>query len=151
MANASLPAPNKHAPDPEHTVGTWKVFVSYDYDNDAKHKNLLLAWAKNSDFAFSMNDQSVDIDVESHDSAEIKRVISAAIGAAPYFLCLVGEETHKNKWVAWEIAKAVELEKRLVAVKIDAHNESPAGLLNQGASWVLSFTLDGITKAIDAA
>ena len=130
---------------------TRKMFVSYDYLNDAKHKKLLVAWAKNSDFAFFLNDQSVDVSVDSTDAAEIKRVISASVRAATYFLCLIGKETHKSKWVAWEIAKAVEMKKRLVAIKIDKDDVSPAGLLNQGASWTLSFSLDGIAKAIDAA
>jgi hypothetical protein len=128
-----------------------KMFVSYDYANDANYKNLLLAWAKNSDFAFSMNDRSVDVSVDSTDAAPIKRVISAGIHGATYFLCLIGKETHKSKWVAWEIDKAIELKKRLVAIKIDKDDETPAGLLDQGASWTLSFTLDGIVQAIDAA
>ena len=128
-----------------------KMFVSYDFVNDANHKNLLMAWAKNHDFAFSVNDRSVDVSVDSTDAVEIKRVISASVRAATFFLCLIGKETHKSQWVAWEIAKAVELKKRLVAVKIDKDDVSPAGLLNQGASWTLSFSVDGIAKAIDAA
>lgn len=129
-------------------MATSNVFVSYDYAHDAKHKNLLVAWAKNRDFAFCMNDESVDMSVESTDAAVIKRAISASIQAATYFLCLVGKDTHKSKWVAWEIATAVRLKKRLVVVKLDKANASPAGLLNQGASWALSFTLDGIAKRI---
>lgn len=128
-----------------------KIFVSYDYPTDAKHKNLLVAWANNSDFAFSMNDQSVDESVDSTDIAAIKLGILAGISAATYFFCLVGKDTHKSKWVAWEIARAVELKKRLVVVKIDRRYVSPAGLLNQGARWAFSFTLDGITKTLDAA
>ena len=86
---------------------TRNMFVSYDYVNDAKHKNLLVAWAKNSDFAFFLNDQSVDVSVDSTDAAEIKRVISASVRAATYLLCLIRKETHKSKWIAREIAKAV--------------------------------------------
>ena len=128
-----------------------RIFVSYDYANDANYKNLLLAWAENSDFAFEMNDQSVDVSVDSASAATIKRAIAAGISGATHFLCLVGKETHKSTWVAWEIDKAVELQKPLVAVKIERDNTSPAGLLNHGASWALSFTLDGITRHIDAA
>ena len=98
-----------------------------------------------------MNDQSVDVSVDSTDAVVIKRAISAGIHAAPYFLCLIGKDTHKSKRVAWEIAQAVELKKHLVVVKIDKDDETPTGLLNQGASWTLSFTLEGIAKAIDAA
>ena len=35
------------------------VFISFDYDNDARYKNLLLAWDKNSDFDFGFYDGSL--------------------------------------------------------------------------------------------
>ncbi len=107
-------------------MATKKIFVSYDYDNDRHDKNLLLAWSKNSDFDFYMNDHSTDVSVNSTDAGAIKRTISASIGAATYFLCLVGDSTHKSKWVAWEIDKAVELRKRLVGVKINKSCDNPA-------------------------
>lgn len=64
-------------------------------------------------------------------------------------LCIVGEHTYRSEWVAWEIDKAVELSRRLIAVKTDRSNTSPANLLNAGATWALSFTFDAIKKAFD--
>lgn len=128
-----------------------KIFVSYDYDNDKNYKNLLLAWDANKKFDFSMYDHSVDVSVDSTNAAAIKRVISARINESTYFLCIVGSKTHKSSWVAWEIAKAVELKKKIVAVKIDSSYTSPAGLLGVGASWAMSFTFDSISNAIDKA
>jgi hypothetical protein len=127
------------------------IFISYDYDNDKNYKNLLVAWDKNSDFDFGFNDQSADVSIDSTDSATIKRAISAKINNATYFLCLVGEKTNKSKWVKWEISKAVELKKKLVAVKINSTNETPSELLGVGAKWAMSFTFDAIKKAIDEA
>ena len=132
-------------------MATKKVFVSYDYENDRAYKNLLVAWSRNSDFDFYINDQSTDVSVDSNDAGAIKRVISASINSSTYFLCLVGKSTAKSKWVSWEIGKAVELKRRLVAVKIEKDNTTPSGLLNQGATWALSFTFDSIKKAIEQA
>lgn len=128
-----------------------KVFVSYDYDNDRNYKNMLLAWDANKKFDFSIYDHSVDVSVNSTNAAAIKRVISARISQSTYFLCIVGKKTHKSGWVAWEIDKAVELKKKIVAVKIDSTYTSPAGLLGIGASWAMSFTYDSISSAIDKA
>ena len=128
-----------------------KIFVSYDYDNDRYYKNLLLAWDRNREFGFGFSDQSADVSIQSTNAAAIKRAISAKINAATYFLCLVGEETYKSSWVAWEIAKAKELRKRLVAVKISSRNVTPNGLLSAGASWAMSFTFDAIKDAIEDA
>lgn len=128
-----------------------KIFISYDYENDGYWKNLLVAWDANSLFDFSFNDTSVDVSVDSTNAAAIKRAISARINNATSFLCIVGKKTHKSGWVKWEIEKAVDLKKKLVAVKTDSENTSPDALFGVGASWAMSFTFDSITKAISAA
>lgn len=128
-----------------------KVFISYDYDHDKNYKNLLVAWDKNDEFDFSFTDMSADVSVDSEDAAAIRRAISAKINAATYFICLVGKSAHKSGWVAWEIGKAKELKKRLVAVKIDRDYTTPAELLNAGVSWAYAFTLDSIKRAMEAA
>jgi len=127
------------------------VFISYDYDNDKHYKNLLVAWDKNAQFDFSFYDASVDVSVNSDDAAAIKRAISAKINSATHFLCIVGEETYKSGWVAWEIDKAVELNKKIVAVKTSKDNTTPDELYGVGASWALSFAFDSIKKALDEA
>lgn len=126
-----------------------KIFVGYDYDNDRHYKNMLLAWDQNGQFDFGFSDQSADASIQSTNAAVIKRAISAKINSATYFLCLVGEKTSKSSWVAWEIGKAKELRKKLVAVKISSRNMTPDGLLGAGASWAMSFTFDAIRDAIE--
>ena len=128
-----------------------KVFISYDYDNDKHYKNLFVAWDANKEFDFSFYDASVDVSVDSDDAAAIKRVISAGINNATHFLCIVGKKTHKSEWVAWEIDKAVELKKKIIAVKTAKDNTAPTGLYGVGAKWALSFTFASIKKALDDA
>jgi len=99
-----------------------KVFVSYDYDNDKHYKNLLLAWDGNKLFDFSIHDHSADVSINSTNAAAIKSVLSRFINEATYFLVIVGAKTYKSAWVKWEIEKAVELNKRIIAVK-DRHRE----------------------------
>jgi hypothetical protein len=128
-----------------------KVFISYDYDNDRDYKNMLLAWAKNNSFSdINFNDGSADISINSTDKSVIQRAISAKINASDKFLCLVGKNLKRSNWVKWEIAKAVELKKKIIAVKIESTNESPAELLGVGAIWAMSFTYDAIEKALNS-
>ena len=127
------------------------IFISYDYDFDKHWKNLLVAWDKNGEFDFAFYDASVDVSVDSTDAAAIKRVISARINGATHFLCIVGKHTHKSGWVKWEIEKAVDLRKKLIAVKTDVENTSQYAILGVGASWAMSFTFDAIKKAVDEA
>jgi hypothetical protein len=128
-----------------------KIFVSYDYDNDRHYKNLLTAWDANKEFDFGFSDQSADVSIDSTNAATIKRTISTKINEATYFLCIVGKKTHTSKWVAWEISKAVELKRKIVAVKTDSQNTTPTGLLNVGAKWAMSFTFESIRMAIENA
>ncbi len=128
-----------------------KVFVSYDYDNDKHFKNLLLAWDANSLFDFSIHDHSADVSINSTNANAIKSVLSRYINEATYFLVIVGSKTNKSPWVKWEIEKAIELKKRIVAVKTDRENVSPTELLGIGTSWAMSFTYLSITQAIDNA
>ena len=132
-------------------MATKKIFISYDYDNDRAYKNLLVAWSKNSEFDLYLNDQSVDVSINSTDAAAVKRGISAAINGSTYFLCIVGKKTSQSQWVDFEIRKAIELSKKLIGVKIEKDNTTPSALLNQGATWALSFNFDAIKKAVDYA
>lgn len=128
-----------------------KIFISYDYDNDKHYKNLLVAWDKNNEFDFTFSDHSTDVSIQSTNADAIKRAISAKINSATHFLCIVGAKTSRSRWVAWEIEKAKELEKKLVMVKTASDNTTPSGLLNAGASRAMSFTFDAIKKAIGGA
>jgi len=128
-----------------------RIFISYDYTNDKKYKNLLLAWDQNNDFDFGFYDMSVDVSVDSNNAAAIKRAISAKISDSTYFLCLVGKQTSKSKWITWEINKAVELKKNIVAVKIEKENDNPLSLYGVSATWALSFNFDAIKKAVEEA
>lgn len=128
-----------------------KIFVSYDYDNDSRYKNLLIAWDKNEQFDFEIHDLSVDVSIDSTDADYIKGVIKEKMEDADYVLCLIGEETYQSDWVAWELEKAVDLGKKLVAVKIQKDYISPDAILGVGAAWATSFTFESIKKAIEEA
>ena len=128
-----------------------KVFISYDYDNNKHYKNLLLAWDANKIFDFSIHDHSADVSINSVNANAIKSVLPRYINEATYFLIIVGEKTYKSDWVKWEINKAVELKKRIIAVKTDRENLSPPELLGIGASWAMSFTYQSIKNAIENA
>jgi hypothetical protein len=125
-----------------------KVFIGYDYDNDKAAKDRLLGWDTSKEFDFSSYDQSFDVAVDSEEAVAIKRDLAALIGDSSHFLCIVGKETYRSAWMAWEIRKAVELKKNLVASKIDSTNNSPTELQRAGASWSTMFNFDSIKKAM---
>lgn len=125
------------------------VFISFDYDNDAHYKNLLLAWDKNSEFDFGFYDGSLKDAIDSTNAAYIKSKIKPKILAARRLLCIIGAKTSKSKWIDWEIQTAKDNSKKLIGVKTAKDNTSPSGLIGAGATWALSFNFAAIKKALD--
>lgn len=129
-----------------------KLFVSYRADTEGTtYKNLLVAWSKNDSYHFDIKfeDTSIGVSINSTNAYYIKSKIKAKISESPVFLCLIGKNTHSSEWVNWEIEKAVELNKKIVAVKINNNYTSPASIFGVGAKWANSFTYTSIKKAIE--
>ncbi len=78
-----------------------KVFIGYDYDHDQAAKDRLLGWHINKECEFSSYDRSFDIAVDSDEAAAIKQELAARIGDSSHFLCVVGKETYRSAWMAW--------------------------------------------------
>jgi hypothetical protein len=128
------------------------VFVSYDYENDGYYKDILLTWSKSPDFPrFSFNDQPPRVRVESEEATPLKHLIQGKIRAATAFLCVVGPNTSTNGWIDWEIGTAIELDKRMVVVRTNRDCVAPAALSEVGPTCALSFTFEGIKRAVDEA
>jgi hypothetical protein len=126
-----------------------KIFVSYYFDADSRYKNMLMAWSENKKFNIEFEDVSADVGIKSETDADLQRVLSRKINDADVLLVIVGERTHRRKWVLWEVEKAVELGKRIVVVKLKSTYESPKELLGVGAKWAKSFDFEAIKAAID--
>jgi len=126
-----------------------KVFISYDYDHDKAFKDRLLGWDANQEFDFSAYDQSFGVAVDSPKAVVIKQDLAARIRDASYYLCIVGKESYRSGWVEWEVQKAIELKKKLVAAKTDSINNSPTAMQRVGASWSTTFNFDSIKKAMN--
>ena len=114
-----------------------RVFVSFDYENDGHYKFLLEAWDANKTFDFVFTDHSSG-EINSKDIGRVKAALAAKIGAATHTFVIIGKEANKlhkdehligyRNWMNFEIAKSKQLEKKIVAVKIDRSYESPEEL-----------------------
>ena len=137
-----------------------KVFVSFDYDKDRHYKNLLNAWDKNDKFDFTFADHSSQ-EIDSDDIARVKAALTRKIKSADVTLVIIGKDANRKhpdseeigykNWINFEVAKSIDSENSLVAVKIDSNYESPEELLDSGASWAMSFTEENIISALDKA
>ncbi len=152
------PPPEFELPHPIRRPATGKkaetklVFVSYDYDNDGYYKDVLLTWANSPDFPrLSVNDQPVIHTVDSDEAEPLKHVVYGKIKAATAFLCVVGEKSSASAWTDWEIKTAIELDKRMIVVRINRDCVAPEVLNEVYPTCALSFTFEGIKRAVDEA
>ena len=137
-----------------------KTFVSFDFDNDRQYKYTLNMWASNSNIDFSFNDGSTQ-EIQSWNIGRVKAAITIKIKEADCLLAIIGRYSnsyHKDRnligfknWQYFEIAKAIELGKKVVAVKLDRIFDTPNILYNQGVSWAMSFTLESVKAALHKA
>lgn len=128
-----------------------KVFVSYRADDEGtKHKNLLVAWSENDYFfpEIKFHDTSIGTSINSVNANYIKSVIKDRIKESDIVLCLVGKNTGNSDWVNWEIETAYQLNKKIVAVKIERYYDTPSALFGKGASWALDFSKNSILRAL---
>ena len=136
------------------------IFISFDYENDKHYKFLLTALSANDQFELSFNDKSAS-EIKTSEIPVVKAGLTRKINEAKYTLCIIGkyanswhkdyaEIGHRN-WINFELAQSKKNGNKLIAIKIDNSYDSPEEILNSGASWAKSFTVDAITKAIDEA
>jgi len=137
-----------------------KVFVSFDYENDKHYKYLLEAWDANTNFEFTFADKTAH-EINSYNVSRIKAGLAQKIKEADYTLVIVGKyanSRHKDSeligeinWINWEIIESLEVNNKLVAVKIEKNYSSPDAIIGIGASWAMSFTQKAIIDALEEA
>ena len=148
-----MPRPiRRPQPAGEKRTGAKEVFVSYDYDTDSYYKDILTTWEKSPDFPrLSFNDRPPNVPVDAEVAEPLKRLIQEKIEAATAFLCVVGEKTSANAWAEWEIKTAIELDKRMIVVRINRDCVVPDALSEVGPTCAMSFTFEAIKRAVGEA
>jgi hypothetical protein len=145
------PVPKPPAPPPTPTA-TKQIYLSYDHENDGYYKDVLVTWSKMPGFAhFRVIDRPPGVPEDSYEAESIKQTLAKSIGAASGLLCVVGEKCAANRWMEWEVKKADELGKRTIAVRANRKCEVPEMLSDIGATCALTFTFEGIRRAMEEA
>jgi hypothetical protein len=134
------------------TADTKQVYLSFDHENDGYYREVLDTWSKIPGFAqLWVNDQPPAVPVDSAEAEPVKQELAKRIGAASGLLCVIGAKSSTNGWMEWEIKKADELGKRIIAVRTSRDCRVPGLLSDLGATCAMSFTFEGIRRAIDEA
>lgn len=137
-----------------------KVFVSFDYTDDKHYKYLLQAWHSNPKFNFVFEDGTPQ-EIDSFNVGRIKAALTMKIKEATHILIIVGENANalhrkhdligQRNWINYEVAKGIELKKRIAVIKLKSHYALPERLVGVNASCEDGFTEDNVTRALNSA
>ncbi|MES2764930.1 MAG: TIR domain-containing protein [Bacteroidota bacterium] len=130
-----------------------RVYISYSHRTDRGFKKFLETWAEGSDFIFIFSNYTSGIDPDSREGRTIKAAITKKMRKADYLLVLVGESTHEDKWVSWEIERAQHpgINLKIAAAKTSQSTPALPELPATGTSWSIAFTKHSILTALTDA
>jgi hypothetical protein len=126
-----------------------RVFLSF-VEEDLDLVNLFRGQAKNKNSSLEFSDYSVKEPYDSTNAAYIRSKIRERIAAASVTICLIGEDTHRSRWVSWEITASDEEKNLLFGVRLhsSATRDTPPKALTDLKRPVYNWDIDAIVKAI---
>lgn len=120
-----------------------RVFVSFDYDNDVRYRDLLIGQAKNPLSPIEIDDWSLRFAFDS----KWKTQCRDRIKRTHIVIQLVGKDTYNAEGAVWEVKCAKEEGIPVFGVYIDKYNKGRIPLSLQGSS-VIEWTWDGIANKV---
>jgi hypothetical protein len=94
-----------------------RVFLSFA-DEDAQKVKGLISLLFNTDYDLDFYDGPLDTDIDSEVAPAIKRAIGGKIVKCSVTVCLIGENTHKSKWVDSELQKSRHKGNKIIAMAL---------------------------------
>lgn len=121
-----------------------RVFVSFDYDNDARLKDLLVGQSKHSDSPFELADWSI----KEHITGDWKEKARTRIRSVDIVCVLCGEKTHTAVGVAAEVTLAQEEKKEYFLLKGYANSTCTKPTTAKATDKMYDWTWDNLKALI---
>ena len=94
-----------------------KVYLSFsseDYQKAAK----LIPLLRSPDYELDFYEGSLDLDFEAEGAETIRKAIGEKIAKCNLAVCLIGENTHKDKWVDAQLRKNRNKGNKIIAMAL---------------------------------
>lgn len=134
-----------------------KVCISFDYENDKYSRNAIRLWNNNKYIDFDIIDKTPS-EIDTYDISRIKAGLTTKISESNILLVISGDYINaphrdRNKigcinWQNWECRKALELNKKIILVKLKSSSLIPEELLGEKREDVVGLELDKVNNAI---
>lgn len=134
-----------------------KICISFDYENDKYSRFTIRLWNTNKNIDFDIIDKTPN-EIDTNNISRIKAGLTTKISESNILLVISGDDInapHKNRseigcinWQNWECKKALELDKKIILVKLHSNNSIPTELLGEKREDVVGLELEKVKKAI---
>ena len=134
-----------------------KICVSFDYENDKYSRNAIRLWNENKYIAFDIIDKTPS-EIDTYNISRIKAGLTTKISESNILLVISGDyinTPHNDKneigcinWQNWECRKALELNKKIILVKLKTSSLIPEELLGESREDIVGLELDKVNRAI---
>lgn len=126
-----------------------KVFFSFDWDDVWQSNQVRNSWVTKGSYTTAGFVDKADIETlkRSTDSA-IKNWINKQINGTSVTCVLIGQKTHKSKWVRYEIEESIKKGNGLLGILIHELKDMKGNTSSQGVNFLTDYTNDNIGKKI---
>lgn len=134
-----------------------KIFISFNYTYDCDYRYMMSAWGANPYFDFTYDDRTPS-EIKTNSVGRVKAVLTTKIRESSAVVVIVGKHANElhpdacligyRNWQNYEIAKAKELGKKLIAVQINKDFGYPDELRGVNAKRIYSFNPRDIFEAV---
>ncbi len=100
-----------------------KVFLSFA-DEDAQKVRGLITSLYSPDYDLDFYDGPLDMDIDAEAADVAKRLIGEKIVKCSVTVCLIGENTHKSKWVDCQLQKSLRKGNKIIAMALKGIKEA---------------------------
>ena len=134
-----------------------KICVSFDYENDKYSRNAIRLWNENKYINFVIIDKTPS-EIDTYNISRIKAGLTTKISESNILLVISGDyinTPHGNRneigcinWQNRECKKVLELNKKIILVKLHSYNDTPKELYGFTREDIVGLELDKINRAI---
>ena len=94
-----------------------KVFLIFA-DEDAQKVERLMPLLRTTDYELDFYEGRLDLDFDAEGAEAIRRAIGEKIARCNIALCLIGENTHKSRWVDSQLRKNRNKGNKIIAMAL---------------------------------
>jgi len=94
-----------------------RVYLSFAHE-DVQRVEKLISLLRSPDYELDFYEGSLDLDFDAEGAETVRRAIGEKIAKCNIAVCLIGENTHKSRWVDCQLRKNRNKGNRIIAMAL---------------------------------